>query len=155
MIRRRSYLSHGLAVCLMSGCSLWGALSPQSLAIEGLVVQVAPGANDDSPIALDFVLVRDPELVKPISELTAAAWFSGVDQWRMDHERQASITHYELVPGQTLVINQAPFLRARGVALFVFAGYQGPGAHRLRIEHLRQATLYLEAKKIRMVARLQ
>jgi type VI secretion system protein len=153
--RHRLYVCCALIVWLISGCSLWGALSPKSLALKGLVVQVMPGANDDSPIALDFVVVRDPELIKPINELTAAAWFAGVDQWRIDHEQQASITRYELVPGQTLPINQAPFLGARGVALFVFASYQAPGTHRLRLEHLHQATLHLEAKKIRVVARTQ
>lgn len=133
----------------VAGCSLLSSDRPASLAIQQITVDVVAQANNDTPIALDFVLVRTKELALSVNTLSAKSWFADKHQWLIDHSGQVDAWSYELVPGQHINIDTTPFDGERASALFVFANYQLPGAFRLRLENKRKVVLRLD--KARMV----
>ena len=65
--------SLALAILALAGCSYFFA---PRVELQRLTLDVAARANDDSPIAVDFVAVKDAELFKELAGLPASQWFA-------------------------------------------------------------------------------
>ena len=65
------YLIYMFIVAL-SGCSVFAP----SVKLRTLALEVAPQANDDTPIALDFVVVNDAVILQTLLTTSAAQWFA-------------------------------------------------------------------------------
>ncbi|WKE64478.1 type VI secretion protein [Gallaecimonas kandeliae] len=132
----------------LPGCSMFSPSTPLST----ISLDVVPKANNDSPVAVDILVVADSDLLKTLLALPAAKWFEQRAQFLRDYPQQLHSWSYELVPGQRLVVDPVPFEGDEAVGVLVYADYQTPGAHRLRLEGLEDAKLRLESKDIRLVA---
>ena len=88
------------------------------LRAAGRVAAADPGCrrarNDDSPIAVDFVAVKDAELFKELAGLPASQWFANREQYRRDY-RQFAVWSLELVPGQFIESSPSRGDRAAGL----------------------------------------
>src|SRR6185312_9101376 len=88
-----------LVVALVTGCGVFGGDKPiQSRVIE---FEVAQGANQDSPIAIDIVYVYDQQLVPQLTQMTAHDWFQKRGQVRQAFPTGFDVASFEVVPGQT------------------------------------------------------
>ncbi len=105
--------SLALAILALAGCSYFFA---PRVELQRLTLDVAARANDDSPIAVDFVAVK-----------------------------------LELVPGQFIESESFPLRGDRATGLLVFAGYNTPGAHRLRLDQQQRVWLRLDTREMRLV----
>jgi type VI secretion system protein len=110
-------------------------------------VVIAQGLNQDSPVAVELVVVRDGKLLERIAELTAAQWFEQREQLRRDFTRELDSWRYEWVPGQVVPRIRRKF-RAGVRGGVVFADYAGPGAHRARFDPYRPFTLILDERDL-------
>lgn len=119
------------------------ACSAVTVSTRTVAFRATPEANQDSPVAVWFVLVRDPALVPGLQQLTARDWARGRDQWLRDHPGVLVDHRWELVPGQNLEPMELPFRDRSGVALFVFADFLSPGAHRVRVDPLTRVRVLL------------
>ncbi|MBK1662226.1 type VI secretion protein [Paracraurococcus ruber] len=135
-LRRRPLLALPLpamampALALLPGC---GTMFARRVAVRRIAIAVAPGANDNTPIALDLVHVSDrPPLAGEIGALAAADWFERRSQYQRDWARDLEVRSWEVVPGQVLPEERLPAPRVSSDA-FVFALYRRPGAHRTRL----------------------
>lgn len=128
-----------LLAMLLAGCS------GSTVSTRTVAFQAEPQANRDSPVAVWFVLVRDPALVPGLQQLTARDWARGREQWLRDHPGVLLDHRWELVPGQVIEPMDLPFRDRSGVALFVFADFLTPGAHRVRIDPLARIRVLLGA----------
>ncbi|MDB5871420.1 MAG: hypothetical protein JWQ07_862 [Ramlibacter sp.] len=156
---RRTFLAKcaalGLATVSLAGCStvtgaVKGAVSKAMnfvtfkgtrLAWKQVVIAAADGANLNSPVAVDIVLViEEPELEK-LAALPASKWF----QVRADMLRTFPGTYiyksWEVAPGQTLRLRGEDFGSPSVVGVFVFADYLTPGEHRMRVEQLEDGII--------------
>ncbi|MGP0170819.1 type VI secretion protein [Pseudomonas sp. NCHU5208] len=131
------------------GCSFF---SSEKIKLDSLVLDVAEGANDDTPIAVDFVLVTDADLFKLLSGVNARQWFSEREQYRRDYRQQFSIWSQELVPGQFREVRDFPFSGQEAAGLLVFAGYNTPGAHRLRLNEPGRVWLRFDSREMRLLS---
>lgn len=138
-----------MIVLLLGGCA-W--LSAQRLQLDEFTLDVAQQANDNTPIAVDFVVVSDPELFKLLSGVTARQWFDGREQYRRDYRTQFSVWGLELVPGQLMQVRDFPLSGKRAAGLLVFAGYNGPGAHRLRLDEQSRVWLRFDSREMRLLS---
>jgi type VI secretion system protein len=129
-----------LALIVVGFSTLAGCATKVST--RSFTLSAATEVNDRSAIAVDAVLVRDAELVGTIGALTARAWFEGREQFALDHPRGLEVVTWELVPGQLLEVRY-PFRTRKGHAIYVFANYLTPGAHRVRVDELERFTLML------------
>jgi type VI secretion system protein len=132
-------LSRVFSVALCLALALCGCMKRQ-LTVK---VSIVPGANGNSPVALDVVSVNDKDLVKELSKLTAADWFQKRDQYRLDYSKPGilSVTSGEWVPGQAVpsVELPAPFpvpipLLSSKATVLIFANYFTPGPHRAELQ---------------------
>jgi type VI secretion system protein len=111
------------------------------LAWKDVVIAAAEGANQNSAVAIDFVLVLDEATVDKVAALPAAKWF----QARADMLRTFPGTYiyksWEVSPGQTLRLRGDAFGSPSVVGVFVFADYLTPGEHRMRVEQLQDGII--------------
>ncbi|QCP53538.1 type VI secretion protein [Trinickia violacea] len=119
-----------LAVLCIAGCSA----SLPRVKIDSLAINVTAQANLDTPIAVDAVLVRNPQLFDTLLGLPSAKWFAERDQMQRDYPRDLTVLSYELVPGQQLTDPKFAFKGEHAAGVLVFADYQTPGAHRVRLD---------------------
>ena len=104
---------------------------------NGLTVVAAEGANLNTPVALDVVLLRDDASLGMVSALSASKWFSSRTDLAKTFPEGLSYRSVEIVPGQTLKLPAATFGGSRLVGVMVFADYLTPGEHRVRVDQLQ------------------
>lgn len=146
----RKLLASLVLLCLAAatGCASTALFQPR-IGLGQLSFEVAPGANDDTPFALELVAVTDDEVLKKLQEVTAAQWFDPHANWRGDYPKALRSWYYELTPGRHWQLPQPlPFTRQPGRALLLFANYKGPGAYRLRLESFKKARVLFAASGI-------
>ncbi len=132
----------------VSGCSLFGP----RVDLDNLTLDVAPKANDDTPIAVDFIAVNDPDLLKQLSGITARQWFADREQYQRDYRQLITVWGLELVPGQFIDKQPFPLGGKRASGLLVFASYNTPGAHRLRLDDQHDAWLKFDSREMTLVS---
>jgi type VI secretion system protein len=98
-------------------------------------------ANDNSPTAVEAVMVYDATLLKTLLTMSAADWFAARDQLRNDFPEGFDSRAWEIVPGQQLDLRRLPF--RKGAALLVFANFRSPGPHRARLDARSHARITL------------
>lgn len=93
-----------------------------------LEVTISPAANENSPVAVDVLLIKDKTLLKTIQGMTAGEWFSRKAQMRPRMPKALEMQQWEWVPGQQIRIEPLPVgSDVKGVVLF--AKYATPGPH--------------------------
>lgn len=120
--------------CLLAGCGMFGGPKAVKPDWKSLRVVTAVDANNNSPLAIDLVLVTDRALVDGVSALTAAQYFAARDDLRRSQPDAFLVQSLELAPGQTFEVDPKPFRAAKGWAALMFANYGTPGAHRYRLQ---------------------
>lgn len=146
IVRASFFIS--LSFLLLTGCSLFGP----RVDLDSLTLDVAAHANDDTPIAVDFVAVNDPDLLKQLSALTARQWFSEREQFQRDYRQLMTVWGLELVPGQFIDQQPFPLGGKRAAGLLIFASYNTPGAHRLRLDDQSKAWLKFDSREMTLVS---
>ncbi|MCY1525681.1 hypothetical protein D9M68_606690 [compost metagenome] len=136
-----------LSVLTLTACS-W---REPKVELDTLTLDVASRANNDTPIAVDFIAVRDAELLKLLSGIPAKQWFAEREQYRRDYRQLISVWSLELVPGQFMESDDFPLGGEVAAGLLVFAGYNTPGVHRLRLDQQRKAWLRFESRDMRLL----
>ena len=108
-------------------------------------VDIAPDANENSPIAVDLVLVYDSKVLEELLKLSAGAWFAKRDQFLADYGEALHSELREWVPGQpdpTLILTYHPGARR----LVLFADYDTQGDHRATVDPQQPFRLVLGEK---------
>ncbi len=113
---------------------------------SGVVQIVAdPDANGASATAVDVVVARDERAAETLATLPASTYFATRDQILRDNPEGVDVTGWEIAPGQSVGPDSVSF--PCGVeAVFVFASYAGPGAHRAQLPDLNGVSLTLGAR---------
>lgn len=122
------------AACLLAGCAMFGGPKAVKPDWKSLRVVTAVDANNNSPLAIDLVLVTERALVDGVSALTAAQYFAARDDLRRSQPGALVVQSLELAPGQTFEVDPKPFRANKGWAALMFANYATPGAHRYRLQ---------------------
>ena len=110
-----------------------------------LTLQVIPSdsANNNSPVAMDVVMVEDKKLMDVLGGMSAADWFQKRAQVQRDHPGKIKVlTHLELVPGQPFG-PQKFSVGPKFVGGYIFLNYFTPGAHRALIDLRKPLVLNL------------
>jgi type VI secretion system protein len=140
--RLRARLARGAAALLaasgvalaLGGCSMLG-LSGEKAKWSEVTFTASDDANNNSPVAVDVVLVSDPAMLARLAEMPASKWFTARDDLVNTYPKDLRYRSWEIVPSQHLDVNGDVFAGARVAGALVFANYPDPGAHRARIEH--------------------
>jgi type VI secretion system protein len=107
-------------------------------------VSVAPQANDESPVAVDVVVIHDKALLQKLLSMSARDWFSRSVQLRRDYQSALEVWRWEVVPGQERLVRRELSFRDSAKGAVVFANYYTPGDHRARINPRKPLRVVLE-----------
>ena len=130
-----------LAAVLLSTACIKVGLRPRVT----MAVNIAADANQNQPVAFDFVEINDKDLAKEISKMTAADWFQKRGQIQEDFPKSHSISvkSWEWIPGQVVPDIAIP-MRKPPRSTLVFANYSTPGPHRAAIDTAKPERIALE-----------
>ena len=140
------------AQLILCGCGITKApkaiyLRTRSLAGGSLdvTVKIAEDANQNSPIAVELMVVYDEELMARLLKMTASQWFAERDQIRRDYKDGEGFDSWgwEWVPGQKIPVQELP-LKPSAQGALVFADYAVPGTHRFRIDPFEDIIIHLK-----------
>lgn len=142
-----------LLACLLvvCGCGITQAPKAVYLRTRSLVgssvdvtVHIAEDANQNSPIAVELLVVYDDGLMARLLKMTATQWFAQRDQVRRDFKDGEGFDSWawEWVPGQKIPVQKLP-LKPAALGALVFADYTVPGTHRFRIDPFEDMVLEL------------
>lgn len=127
----------------LSACSSMGSVANFFMAKgnrldwNGMTVIAADGANLNTPVALDVVLLRDDATLGMASALSASKWFSSRADLGKTFPEGLSYQSMEIAPGQTLKLPASTFGASRLVGVILFADYLTPGEHRVRVDQMQ------------------
>jgi len=109
-----------------------------------VTVEIADNANQNSPIAVDLIVVYDEKLMEQLMGMTAGDWFARRSQIRRDYLDGAGFDSWgwEWIPGQKVPVQKLP-LKPAAIGGVVFAKFITPGAHRSRINPFDDVTIFL------------
>jgi type VI secretion system protein len=110
-------------------------------------VTVAPQANEDSPVAVDLVVVYDKKLVDELLKMAASQWFTSKAQFMADHDRQIAVQGWEWVPGQKVDPLTIDY-RAGAKTVILFADYHTDGDHRFVVQPQQPFRLILAEREM-------
>ncbi|MCP4702445.1 MAG: type VI secretion protein [Gammaproteobacteria bacterium] len=134
-----------LLVLALAGCSVLG--EPQVVFTKVLTFKVDKNANQNNPIAMDLVVIHDKKLLAQVIKLSAREWFEQRSQLKLDYPSVLYTWEWEIVPGQNLSFYKLPENSEDAQAILVFANYQAPGPHRVRLDPYEAVVLRLLEKK--------
>jgi type VI secretion system protein len=105
-------------------------------------VILSESANQNHPVAVDLLVVHEPELLERLLGMSAREWFNQRDQLQRDFlpGEDLDVWSWEWVPGQRVPEQEIP-LSAGAAGGLVFADYRTPGAHRVRFDPFSDLTL--------------
>ena len=112
-----------------------------------LTLTAAADANRHSATAVDLAATSDTNLADRLAGLDAGTFFATREQLRRDHPQSLAITGWEVAPGQSVGPEKLRFA-CRTEAVFVYASMGSPGAHRVRLESLKNLHIGIGAEAI-------
>lgn len=119
----------GLGLLLALALPLAACADDPDLEFSTVSMTAEPGANNDTPIRVDLVLVSDHKLLEELLRISAADWFKRRIQYLRDYPEQLSVFNWEIVPSRQYSAELPD--RPPAWAGLIFAGYANPGDHRL------------------------
>ena len=93
-----------------------------------LQVTISPNANQNSPVAVDVLLINDKAFLKAVQGLSASDWFTKKAQLQLQYPKSAEISSWEWVPDQK-VQPLSIDVPVNAQAAMMFANYASAGPH--------------------------
>lgn len=114
--------------------------------------QISPAANQNHPVAVDILLVRNKDLIKKLLATPASDWFENRAQFGRDYPdaKDLIVIHREWVPGQVVPCSTIP-LSPMPRATIVFANYFSKGDHRAHLKNGQSAAIHLTDEDLEIV----
>ena len=111
------------------------------LAWRTVVIAAGDGANLNSPVAIDIVVVFEETALEKVVALPASKWFQTRSDMLRTFPGTFTYKSWEVSPGQTLRLPGNMFGTPSVVGVFVFADYLTPGDHRMKVEQLQDGII--------------
>ncbi len=136
-------------VLLASACGLPNRVRSMFGGQLPFQVTISPDANEDSPLAVELIVVYEDKIVDKLLEKKAREWFAGRDQFLRDYADDVDSWKWEWIPGQEVRPIELTYgIGAKRVVLF--ADYLTPGDHRATIDPQRPFRLVLGQSEIEL-----
>jgi type VI secretion system protein len=124
-----------MCVFSLQGCSGLSSLVSGDIDTKRINISAVPGANNDTPVAMDIVAVADDNLVQMFVGMDVKGWFSQKEKFVANRPNSINIRTFEVVPGQSIGDQEYSWSdRRKYKAVFIFAKMLSPGLHKMRID---------------------
>lgn len=115
----------GMALTLLFGC-----FSAPGVLTRDIAIEVAPEANDNSPIAVDLVLAYSDVALSRVAAMTPSEWFERRGDIVAAFPKEVKVTRWEVVPGQHLNRMPLPSDAHDATGALLLARYSARNAQR-------------------------
>jgi len=108
-----------------------------------LQIAISPTANQNSPVAVDVLLIRDKNFLKTAQGLSASDWFTKKLQLQRQNPKAIEVKSWEWIPGQSV----APISFVVPVdvqAAMMFANYASGGPHSAPLPTSGKVSIFLD-----------
>jgi type VI secretion system protein len=136
-----------LGIFLISGCGLF----PPRVELQSVTIDVEPKANNNTPVALDFVAANDAQMLERLKGTPASQWFEQRQQLQRDYPTGFTVWSLEVVPGQFMALKDNPLHSHKADGLLIYARYNTPGAHRLLLDAQNSIWLKIGSREMRLL----
>lgn len=133
----------GLAL-LLTSCGLVKRTKSLFGGNTSIQVSIAEDVNQNSPVAVDLIVVYNKKILDKLLEKSAREWFAGRDQFERDFPKGFQFKSWEWVPGQEVEQIEMPIKSGAKTAV-VFADYFTAGQHRAVVDPRKPLRLRFEA----------
>jgi len=100
-------------------------------------LKAAEGANLNTALAVDLVLVEDDVMMSTLLTMPSFKWFSTRADLVKSFPEKLRYLSIEVAPTQIIGLPRDGIGYDRVIGAIVFADYQTPGEHRLRVDQLK------------------
>jgi type VI secretion system protein len=136
-----------------AGGFLTGTNRPSRTNWERIVITASEDVNQNSPVALDIVWVKEPAMLEALLNTPAAKWFASRSELQRSFPQAFTVINLELVPKQSLVVDESTLSAHKGLAVLLYADYPSPGDHRERLAPRASGyTVQLDARNFKATA---
>ena len=129
---------------LSNGISSLFSMESAKVWLQKVNFNVHQGVNDNSPLRLDLVIIKNEGLLQSLKGLTADQYFNERTQLQRDHPGQMQLYTWEILPGHKLKPMKINIEKVSSAGVIIFARYRAPGAHRHLLGNDREITINLE-----------
>jgi len=112
--------------------------------IQLITIDADRNANMGSPVAVDIVSAYDDQLVRTLESTTASDWFTLKKTYIEQSESNIFVIGREIAPGNQIQLEYTTEVDEKPVATFIFASYDSPGEHRVKMEKFKPLIIKLE-----------
>jgi type VI secretion system protein len=133
-----------LAFGLLAGCGAMSAVTSMVSSVmepkpaapdwKSLVITATVDANQNSPIAVDVVFVKDKAMVAALLATSSSKWFATRADLLRSFGESLEVSSFELMPSQSIRLDAKALSGNLALATLVFADYPTPGEHRERLQ---------------------
>jgi type VI secretion system protein len=125
-----------VVLLVASSCGIKSSITRTRGAFGGdftIQVRIAPNANINSPVAVEYLIVHDEKLLETLAKTNAKDWFTNRGQFLQDNPKGFDSWYWEWIPGQP-VKDERISLKPGAKGAFVFANYVVAGDNRAKVE---------------------
>jgi type VI secretion system protein len=149
LLRSRTLLILIVPLLFAAACGLPNRVRSMFGGELPIQVSISPDANENTPLAVELIVVYENKIVDKLLEKKAREWFSGREQFLRDYADHVKSWKFEWTPGQEV----APLELSYGVGakrVVLFADYVTPGEHRASIDPQRPFRLILGQSELKL-----
>lgn len=139
-----------ILILILSGCNLipgTNTVNTLPFNLQQLSIRSNPAANNSSPILVHLVLVREPNLLEKIRNLSGPEYFSAYSQILQDYNNYIIVQDVEILPGEPLLRLKVTYPTSpKPAGAIVFAKYSNSPDlnNRVPVGNNPNANLYLD-----------
>ena len=156
--RRKPYMNSIRTHCLIwtsIGITLW-ALSCATKTtettqittgkVQKVIIDADSNANMGSPVLVDIVSAYDGQLEKVLESIPASQWFSSKNKYIDQFKDKIFVFGPEIAPGNQIQLEYTTETEEKPIATFIFAAYDSPGDHRVKLEKFKPLIIKLQER---------
>ena len=115
--------------------------------VQQVTIDADSNANMGSPIVVDIVSAYDDQLVKVLESIPASEWFSSKNKYIDQFEGKIFVISREIAPGNQIQLEYTTETEEKPIATFIFAAYDSPGDHRVKLEKFKPLIIKLQERE--------
>jgi type VI secretion system protein len=112
-----------------------------------VTIDADSNANMGSPVVVDIVSAYDGQLVRALESRAASDWFASKKKYIDQFEGKIFVMSSEIAPGNHVQLEYTTETDEKPIATFIFAGYDSPGEHRVKLEKFKPLIIKLQERE--------
>ncbi|MGB7291637.1 MAG: hypothetical protein WBD99_05655 [Thermodesulfobacteriota bacterium] len=112
--------------------------------VQQVTIDAESNANMGSAVVVDIISAYDDQLVKVLESSAASDWFASKGKYIDQFKGNIFTISRQIAPGNQIQLEYTTETEEKPIATFIFASYDSPGEHRVKVEKFKPLIIKLE-----------